>query len=616
MSNWSIRRRLLVASTVFMMICVAFFQLVWVPRVTGILVEAETRETHRQVDILIDGLMPFILSNQNAAIYETLDSIAERHDNWESILLTRADNRQIYPLQKVDEVDGPSIVDVSREIRLRGKPWGRLEARVDLAEEIEILHSELHRLVLAAVLSLLFLITAIGLFLDRIIIRRLAKLAAAADQLGSGAFDAELPAPTHDEVGRLSESFGVMRQQILENVSSLEDARKQAENALEAKSRFLATMSHELRTPLNGIIPATEILRKSPLNVDQMKMVETIKLSSRSLLSIIDDILDLARIEEGRLEPRKVLFNAGELVAGVADMLRASANEKALQLKCEVDPLANDYFGDEDRIRQILVNLVGNAIKFTETGSVKIRCRPVLRTKGLSQVLFEVEDTGIGIKEEDTDRVFERFEQAEGGLTRRFGGSGLGLAITKKLVSALEGEVGMRSQYGKGSTFFFLVPLDNCAGPVVDGEPSDTKERRVTNRPDPASTVPLDILLADDNAINLEVTTAILQSLGHRVRTAQNGQEAMEAVASSDFDLVLMDIHMPKMDGLEATRKIRTLPSHRSATTIIALTASIMEEDVQRCLAAGINDILTKPVTFETVIRSIEKVPARMTSVT
>lgn len=376
---------------------------------------------------------------------------------------------------------------------------------------------------------------------------------------------------------------------------------------LEIKSRFLATMSHELRTPLNGIIPATELLKKSPLDAEQLRLVKTIDQSSRSLLTIVDDILDLARVEEGRLEPRRVPFNDRELAEGVAGMLHASAREKGLTLACDLDPTLGKYVGDEDRIRQILVNLIGNTIKFTETGGITVRSRLLSQADGRSQVLVEVEDTGIGIRHVDHDRVFERFEQAEGGLTRRFGGSGLGLAITRSIARALGGEIGLRSAYGKGSTFHFTLPLEDMT------ETSAPKERPAAQRPEDASpfgadpAAPLDILVADDDEINLEITSAILRKLGLRSRTARNGQEAVEAVTSADFDLVLMDVHMPTMDGLEATRRIRDMAACKAGVKIVALTASVLEEDVSQCLGAGMDDVLCKPITIMSVRKSLEK---------
>ena len=582
------------ATTVFTLVCVAVFQLVWVPRVTRVLVEAETREIDRQVHVVIDGLVPFLLGNQSAAVYEALDSLSERHGNWKRIVLSRADGRQMYPLGPVETPAGPEMVDIGHEIFLRGERWGRIDATVDISGEIAILHAEMGRLGTASIGFLLLSFALLWLVVDRLVIRRIAQLAAAADRLGSGDYEAELPAASGDEVGRLTESFSAMRHQILGNVSTLEQARSQAESALQAKSRFLATMSHELRTPLNGILPAAELLGQSRLDRGQSRLVDTIAQSSRSLLTIVDDILDLTAVEEGRLELRRAQFEARALVNGVAEMLRPSAMGKGLRIACDIDPFTGSYMGDEDRLRQVLVNLVGNAIKFTEQGTVTIRCRPQFTSTDWTELAFEVEDTGMGIDPADQQRIFERFEQADGGLTRRYGGSGLGLSIVRHLVRAMGGDIELTSRPGEGSIFRFVVTFDNASEPrsVV---------RAPVAPPERAPEKTLSILLADDNEINLEVTTAMLETFGHRVEVARDGAEALDAVTAGSFDLVLMDVHMPRMDGLEATRRIRALPGPQADLPVLALTASVLAEDVARCRDAGMDDVLSKPVTVDMV---------------
>lgn len=602
MMNSSIRQTISILIIAFAASCAALFQFVWVPRVTQVLIDAETREIHRQIDVMADGLTPFILSNQYAAIYETLDVISRRHDNWSGIALVRADQKKIYPLGTLESIQGPDVIHLAHDIQLRGEFWGQLSANVDLSSQIASLHQELRHLAVVAIFVFVSIIILLGVLLDQLVIRRLSMLADAADELGSGNFRSALPRAARDEVGRLTRSFRVMREQILENVSSLETARSDAESALHAKSRFLATMSHELRTPLNGIIPVAELLKASRLDNAQRQHVEIIEQSSKSLLSIIDDILDLTKIEEGRLDIRENPFGPARLTDGVAGMLRTFAEGKGLQLKLNIESVGSmACLGDEDRIRQVLVNLTGNAIKFTERGAVTIACRPVLETNDEITFLFEVEDTGIGISTDDQERVFERFEQAEGGLTRRFGGTGLGLSISKRLVQAMNGQIGVRSTPGKGSVFWFTLPLRKSADNAEQAVPETRGCALKCAADGEAIDVSLKVLVADDNAINREVAKAMITGMGHTVQTVSNGRDAYDLVAGTDFNVVFMDVHMPDMDGLEATRRIRALRSDRSRTRVVALTASVMQQDIADCRNAGMDDVLSKPLTLGSV---------------
>lgn len=604
MTGWSIRKRYWSAMLVFVVLIVGMFQLVMVPRITNVLMEVERREVDRQLTVLIDGISPFILSNQNAAIHETLNSVGEGFPDWHNIILTRKDGLQVYPLFRVNRDTGENYIHMSQAIRVHGEPWGTMDVSVDLGEPIAALQRELRRLGLGAILFFLALATGIGVLIDRLVTRRLSQLATAADELGSGDYQVKLPNPSSDEVGRLTESFSVMRSQVLENVSSLEQARAEAERALAAKSRFLATMSHELRTPLNGIIPVAEMLADSKLDPVQHRKVETIHRSSKALLSIVDDILDLARLEEGHLEVRATPFSPAALIEEVGDLLTAAAAQKGLSLSVRVEPGAEgEFLGDKDRIRQVLVNLAGNAVKFTNAGHVTIRCRPDRPGEGATGLTLEVEDTGIGINEADAARIFERFEQAESGPTRRFGGSGLGLPISKALVTALGGRIGLESGRLRGSTFWFTLPLPRAEAQAAQSDPIAAPAPPASAEADTAvpSGRALQVLIADDNAINRDVAIAMVEKLGHQVRAVTNGKEAVEAAARAHFDLVFMDVHMPVMDGLEATRGIRALSPEKAGMFIVALTASVMEEDVARCRAAGMDDVLSKPLTFASI---------------
>ncbi|MBD3679855.1 MAG: response regulator [Rhodobacteraceae bacterium] len=598
MKNQSIRRRFTVIVLAVTVAIAGFFHFVWLPRVAVVLTEAKTRDVHRQVEILVDGLLPFLLSGQYAAAYETLDHVKDRHPDWLELSLYRPDGRRIYPLSTPEAVDGPNLVRARHVIGFRGDTFGTLDVTVDLAEEIRILHREEARMAILAFAFLMSAMFLMGYLLDRLVTRRLSVLATAADEMSAGNFSARLPEASSDEVGRLAQSFSDMRSQIFENTVSLKVARTEAEAALEAKSRFLATMSHEIRTPLNGVIPVAELLLDGDLSQSQRNQVETIQKSGKALLSIVDDILDLSKLEAGMITLRKERFGLDGLVGNVLDILQAPAETKNLYLNSEIaDDVRGNYDGDEDRLRQVLINLVGNAIKFTERGGVTVRVCAAPDADGILR--FEVIDTGIGIPTSEHGRIFERFEQVDDGRTRRFGGSGLGLSITKALVSAFGGEIGVESAPERGSKFWFTLPLERVEADVPETKVEEVivQERVPTPRaPVAASPEMRKVLVADDNFVNRTVATAILQDLGFEVTAVESGKDAVSAAGEHSFDLVLMDMHMPEMDGLEATRRIRESEGPNTGTRIIALTASVLQEDVDSCFEAGMNDFLSKPL--------------------
>jgi two-component system sensor histidine kinase ChiS len=397
----------------------------------------------------------------------------------------------------------------------------------------------------------------------------------------------------------LSLLLGALVYALLRDRYRLRLARDAAERANRAKSTFLATMSHEIRTPLNGILGMARLLEHSALDAQQQDCVDAITSSGRVLNHLLGDVLDLSRIEAGKLELEPADFELHSLVDNLFVLLAPQAAAKQLQFVTEVaDDVPHRLYGDLNRLQQILLNLLNNAIKFTATGRVTLLVRCLALEGNQVRMEFAVADTGIGIAPEMQQRLFRAFEQADSSITRRFGGTGLGLAICKYLAEAMGGSIALESRPGAGSTFRVVLPLHLGTDAAVPAVPAVSSAR-------------LHVLLAEDQEINRKVAAGLLQQQGCRVSFAANGREALAALHGDDFDVVLMDVQMPEMDGIEAAQRIRQLPDRRKAQIpIVALTAHVMQEDVERFLAAGMNAIVEKPLDMDKLNQELARLLA------
>ena len=369
------------------------------------------------------------------------------------------------------------------------------------------------------------------------------------------------------------------------------------ENALianKAKSEFLANMSHEIRTPMNGILTAVEIIEKTDNERKQKDFLKIIKVSADSLLQIINDILDLSKIEAGKLQLEDITFDLTEILNDVTQLIFLSASKKGLSSELIIESDVPQYIkGDPLRLKQILLNLLSNALKFTEKGTIQmIVKREIVDVTQQDKIVFSVQDTGVGIDEEKQNILFRKFSQADSTITRKFGGTGLGLAISKRLVEMMHGQIDFKSETGKGSEFFFRVPVKRASDEEIQ---TCELEKRKSNQTEGIPEISLRVLVAEDNKVNQTIIKEILSGFGWNYQLVNNGKEALEAVKDDDFDVILMDVMMPVMDGLEATERIKAL-SEKAKIPIIALTASVTEVDLQRVFKAGMDAYIPKPI--------------------
>ncbi len=440
------------------------------------------------------------------------------------------------------------------------------------------------------------------------VLKPLSRLASGIEQVRSTKDFSIMVEPTStDEFGWLTERFNALLAELLSNdaalhraLNALTEARDAADAASIMKSQFLANMSHEIRTPLNGVLGMAQVMAMDPLEPAQQERLDVIRRSGESLLAILNDLLDLSKIEAGKLEFDEAPFDLAELASGAHAAFTSVAESKGLGFKLQIaDQARGVWNGDSVRVRQVLYNLISNALKFTSFGEVDVLIDAPSYANARA-LRVRVTDTGIGIAPENLETLFDKFVQADSSTTRRFGGTGLGLSICRELVELMGGRIGVKSALGAGTCFEVVLPLTwlSPESRLPAASAPAAKEADVPN-----DGPPLRVLAAEDNETNRMVLKTILQSLGVELRMVENGREAVDAWMGGGCDLILMDVQMPVMDGVAATRRIRSLEAERGLvhTPIVALSANAMKHQVEEYLAAGMDDHLAKPIQLEKI---------------
>ena len=486
-------------------------------------------------------------------------------------------------------------VTLARAVTAGGERVGTLVVTMRIPSVADLLPSYLGTAAIILLLSLaVAAIVAAGL--QARVSRPILAIAGVAKQIAqTHRFAERVTVAPPGELGVLAASFNSMLGEIERRDAALRLAKKRAEDAVRLKSEFLANMSHEIRTPMNGVMGMIDLVLEDCSDAQQRERLASAQCAAQSLITILNDILDLSKVEAGRMTLEEIDFNLVEMLQESLRMFDLAVRDKHVQMRLIVDPGTPEWVhGDPSRLRQILVNLVGNAVKFTAEGSVTIRVQSLAGER----VGFEVCDTGIGIPPEKLDLIFEPFTQADGSHTRRFGGTGLGLPISRKLAVLMGGRLWAESDPGTGSRFFVELPLPERAGLCRADESASEFV------PPPG----LRVLVAEDNPINQKVICAMLSRQRWEVSLAGNGKAAYEKYLREPFDFILMDIQMPELDGLAATRLIRQ-DEHRHGRRhipIFALTAHAADTQQQQCLAAGMDAVITKPISLKTLMRQIE----------